>query len=186
MLVSTVRRMRISRSIVHYERNRDARGGFLGQAGSNKSINSPRTRSQAGRERSPVGVSTRGTEEDVQETGQRTQPLSYQISFSEEDTEHSGRTSKTTTLVNSQHGISQTSGVGRLSSVDCCGRSTTAEGPEPGNGGSFPHNQWRQWQNKLSSSPLPCSWEEGRGRCAMDAPISKSMTIQSMGRRCPT
>ena len=90
-------RMRRSRSIGHYERNRDARGRFVARAGSHGSVISPRTRSQPGQTRSPEEVGARGTQEEVDETQEEAPPLSvreaYQISFSEEETDFRRRSS---------------------------------------------------------------------------------------------
>ncbi len=78
-------------NISYYERSRDARGRFVARAGSHGSITSPRTHSQPGQERSPVGVATRRSQVEVEETQPEMQPLSahgvHQISFSKEDTE---------------------------------------------------------------------------------------------------
>ncbi|EFX67290.1 hypothetical protein DAPPUDRAFT_261873 [Daphnia pulex] len=138
--------MRRSRNIGYYERSRDARGRFVARTGSHGSITSPRTRSQPGQERSPVGVATRSSQEEVEETQPETQPFRHTgcIRFrSVKKIQSSGRTSRTTTRANSLRGITRTSGGGRRSSVDFCGPPTTAGAQELDSGGNRAHNQWR-------------------------------------------
>jgi hypothetical protein len=83
--------MRKSRSIGYYERKRDACGRFVARAGLNGNINSPRTHNQTDKEGGSGVVGSQETQEEVDATQQGTQPLavkeSYQILFSEEDTE---------------------------------------------------------------------------------------------------